>query len=121
VRLVRATQTSVACPSQWDAYDEDGNYWYLRYRHGLGAAYRFLGPDWEYYSQAIDEYRFAHGHDLDGYITLEEFALRAGFGLASELREVGFTQYMANELDRRGAPTEIIEALGLPEPRENDE
>jgi hypothetical protein len=118
MRLVRATQTSIACPSQWDAYDEDGNYWYLRYRHGYGRAAQYPDADWSFKSQAVDNYEFEHGDEYDGFITLEEFALRAGFGLTSELREVEFTQHMSNELSAKGAPHDIIEALGLPEPTE---
>jgi hypothetical protein len=34
VRLVRLVQTCTACPSQWDAWAEDGTYYYVRYRHG---------------------------------------------------------------------------------------
>jgi hypothetical protein len=35
--LVRAVQTCQACLSQWDAWDLDGRYWYLRFRHGHGT------------------------------------------------------------------------------------
>lgn len=27
-------RTCDACPSQWDVYDRDGKYWYVRYRGG---------------------------------------------------------------------------------------
>lgn len=27
-------KTCTACPSQWDGYDDDGNYYYFRLRHG---------------------------------------------------------------------------------------
>jgi hypothetical protein len=99
VRLVRATQTSAACPSQWDAYDESGNYWYLRYRHGVGEARRYDDPDWiSSRARPLEVLTFEHGHPLDGVITLEEFALRAGFGLAAQLREVSFGEYLADGL-----------------------
>ena len=46
VTLVRAVQTCVACPSQWDAWDADGNYYYLRYRSGHGSVRRYRTENW---------------------------------------------------------------------------
>ena len=46
VTLVRIIQTCAAMPSQWDAWDLDGNYWYLRYRFSRGTAERQPGPDY---------------------------------------------------------------------------
>lgn len=120
MRLVKATQTSLACPSQWDAYDEDGNYWYLRYRYGCGYA-RCYGSV-ENFDELTDEQwrnptevlEFEHGHPLDGTITLDEFALRAGIALTSELRETSFNQYLANQLAEAGAPDEMIGYFNLP-------
>lgn len=34
--LTKVVQTCSACPSQWDAWDADGNYYYLRFRFGHG-------------------------------------------------------------------------------------
>lgn len=31
VRLARLIRTCTACPSQWDAWAEDGTYYYVRY------------------------------------------------------------------------------------------
>lgn len=120
MRLVSATQTSFACPSQWDAFDEDGNYWYLRYRYGTGEA-RCYGKTKSFDELSDEQWRnptqvlsFAHGHLLDGSITLDEFALRAGIGLTSELRETSFNQYLANQLAEKGAPDELVEYFNLP-------
>lgn len=33
-QLVRVIETCSACPSQWDAWDADGVYYYIRYRFG---------------------------------------------------------------------------------------
>lgn len=35
--LVRSRQTCSAAPSQWDCWDIDGKYWYLRFRSGYGT------------------------------------------------------------------------------------
>lgn len=48
VVLVKAVHTSFACPSQWDAWDADGQYYYLRYRHGHGTMNRYDNPEWSY-------------------------------------------------------------------------
>ncbi|MER7766992.1 hypothetical protein [Kitasatospora sp. NPDC096140] len=44
-KLVRVVQTCSACPSQWDAWTADGQYLYLRYRHGEGSVEWHPGPD----------------------------------------------------------------------------
>ncbi|WP_255369534.1 hypothetical protein [Kitasatospora sp. MBT63] len=36
-RLARVVLTSPTNPSQWDAWTGDGQYLYLRYRHGVGS------------------------------------------------------------------------------------
>lgn len=90
VTLVRARQTSVACPSQWDAWDGAGNYWYLRYRGAFGSARQYAqGPAWyldESYPEPAETLSFDNedADPLDGCIGLEEFARRAGLTLALE-------------------------------------
>lgn len=34
MKLAKLVKTLSACPSQWDGWDADGNYYYVRYRHG---------------------------------------------------------------------------------------
>ncbi|GAA3267866.1 hypothetical protein [Streptomyces labedae] len=43
--LVRVVRTCSAHPSQWDAWTAEGQYLYLRYRHGEGCVERRPGPD----------------------------------------------------------------------------
>ncbi|MCB0485997.1 MAG: hypothetical protein KDC47_07370 [Flavobacteriaceae bacterium] len=38
IKLTKITKTSFACPAQWDAWDEEGNYYYFRFRHGYFRA-----------------------------------------------------------------------------------
>lgn len=75
--LVRAEQTCYACPSQWDAWDLDGRYWYLRYRHGHGT----MGRDY-----VTDALEFSTG-DGGGVIELQEFCERIGVTWAPELAD----------------------------------
>lgn len=104
VTLVRAIQTSIACPSQWDAWDADGNYYYLRYRSGFGSIQRFDGPiddyppgEWGQHSGEVIA-TFEHGHPLDGWMTLDEFAVHAGINL--ELAEnTPFWRNIKDKLD----------------------
>lgn len=79
--IVRATQTSYACPSQWDAWTDTGQYLYLRYRGGLGTVQAFDSPDPSQWPHTPPEIRFAHGHPLDGCMALTEFAEHAGLTL----------------------------------------
>ena len=83
VILVRTVQTCGACPSQWDAWDLDGNYWYLRYRHGRGTAERQPSPDvdtWEWREPNIGFDGAAAGM-ADGVISLEDFCRLSGLNL----------------------------------------
>ena len=33
IKIKSIVRTCSACPSQWDMWDKDGNYYYVRYRH----------------------------------------------------------------------------------------
>lgn len=85
VILVKIVQTCVACPSQWDAWDLDGNYWYLRYRHGHGTAERQRGPDpgtWTNVGAPDISFQPDGAGHLDGSISLEDFCRHAGLNIA---------------------------------------
>ncbi|MFE2670717.1 hypothetical protein [Streptomyces mirabilis] len=45
MRIARTVRTCRSCPSQWDAWTEDGQYLYLRYRHGIGSVERQPSAD----------------------------------------------------------------------------
>ena len=34
IHVVKIEQTCFGCPSQWDAHDREGHYYFIRYRHG---------------------------------------------------------------------------------------
>lgn len=121
--LVRAVQTSIACPSQWDAWDAEGNYYYLRYRSGCGSIDRLwdLQVHFESYEDSEtgeERYRrageqiasFEYGHPLDGCIELAEFCELTGVKLAEDADVTGFGRYLAeamvdalSEVDPEGA------------------
>jgi hypothetical protein len=73
--LRHAVQTCIACPSQWDAWDTDGNYWYLRYRHGRGTMERQPTPDPRTWT-SWENITFDTGDD-GGYLELKEFCRHA--------------------------------------------
>lgn len=43
ITLIHAIQTCHAIPTQWDAWDTNYKYWYLRFRGGLGS----IGRDYD--------------------------------------------------------------------------
>lgn len=77
VTLVRVEQTCSARPSQWDAWDTEGNCWYLRYRWGRGSVQNW---DDEYIPDREFDLTATRG-EYDGTITLEEFCELAGLRL----------------------------------------
>lgn len=90
--IVRAERTCSACPSQWNAWDDAGGYWYLRYRYSHGTASRYAeGEDWfqvAWAPEPLAELSFDTADEygpLDGSISLAEFAGRCGLRLAPEL------------------------------------
>lgn len=115
VTLVRVVQTCMACPSQWDAWDADGNYYYLRYRSSHGSVRRYHSENWvesggdEYVETVAD---FTYGHPFDGHISLEEFAHLAGIALAPGLMRTGYGDHLRDEL--------ILNGTVGPEMLEND-
>ncbi len=115
--ITKAVQTCMACPSQWDTWDAEGNYYYLRYRSGCGSVDQYENENWvdapwvdnpdqtqpgwirranTAYIRTVAE--FQYGHPLDGSITLEEFAAHAGITLAPGLDRTGFWRNIKNQL-----------------------
>jgi hypothetical protein len=110
VTLARVVQTSSGCPAQWDGWDEEGRYYYLRYRYGTGEVRQYRTPDW--HRTRKDELirvvtTFEHGHPLDGVIALGEFAENAGITIAAGAALTGFWDHARDELVMRGM-TELL-------------
>lgn len=97
VILVKVIETCGACPSQWDAWDADGNYWYLRYRGNRGSAKRERNPDWTTWTDGPPNIFFDTSDEygpLHGVMSLTEFCRRAGLNLHpdAELRLSDWTR-----------------------------
>lgn len=78
--LVRAVQTCAACPAQWDAWDASGQYYYLRFRSGLGSVETAESAK-DYVDISTPNTlitSFEHGDRWAGEMTLEEFLAHAG-------------------------------------------
>jgi hypothetical protein len=69
--LTRIIQTCRACPSQWDAWDADGQYYYLRYRFGHGTIDTARAPNDLHDAETIAQ--FNYGGAYDGDIGIAEF------------------------------------------------
>ena len=105
ITITRAVQTCMGCPSQWDAWDADGNYYYLRYRSGHGSVTRYEDENW-YHSPVEQDHQvisdFEYGHPLDGIISLVDFAPLAGMALAPGLVYTGFGDHLRDGLVTEG-------------------
>lgn len=83
-RLVRVVETCHACPSQWDAWTTEGQYLYLRYRHGIGSVEEQPSNDldtWDMDRPPLVEWDDDTGN---GDIDLDEFLEKAGLQLAPD-------------------------------------
>jgi hypothetical protein len=67
--LIRIIRTCKASPSQWNAWDAKGRYWYLRYRDGRGT----MGPDYETMTEC-----FYADDRPDSLISIGDFLRRLG-------------------------------------------
>jgi hypothetical protein len=86
--IVKAVQTCWACPSQWDAWTDTGQYLYLRYRYGHGTVTAFEGPNWEEWTRRDAPLaEFSTCNPWDGIISLQAFAEKAGLTLSDDLEE----------------------------------
>jgi hypothetical protein len=116
ITLVRVIRTSIACPSQWDAWDPEGRYYYLRFRHGYGAvksaeSHEAYESAWEaaHWDEDAKQWRgleaitlvaeFEDEDERRGDISLEEFCQRAGLTLASDIERTAFWRNISNQLN----------------------
>lgn len=101
ITIVRVVETCVACPSQWDGWDTEGKYYYLRYRFGCGTMTHYPGgPNfWERPEEEGELIAsFGYGGAYDGDIRLTQFARHAGISLDPKLSETTWEQHFAQQL-----------------------
>lgn len=79
MKIVKAEQTCGACPSQWDAWTDEGRYVYLRYRWGCGSVTYYDDEITDRGRNVVKE--FYTGDPYDGVISLEDFCIQAGIEL----------------------------------------
>ncbi|WP_331721175.1 hypothetical protein [Streptomyces sp. NBC_00454] len=81
--LARVVQTSSAYPSQWDAWTVEGQYLYLRYRHGVGSVERHPSDDIGTWDAEESELLVEWDDGTDGgVIELADFLAAAGLRFA---------------------------------------
>jgi hypothetical protein len=85
--LAKVVQTCWACPSQWNAWDAEGRYYYLRYRSGIGTVDTYPDPDPDTWNEPPigAAARFEHGDELDGQISLHDFLALAGLRITGRV------------------------------------
>ena len=64
IEIIKLKQTYGACPSQWDAWDAEDNYYYVRYRHGLLTVHKNRKESAIYHKRI--------GDHMDGCMNWEE-------------------------------------------------
>ena len=123
IRITRAVQTAMMCPSQWDTWDSEGNYYYLRFRHGTGMMVHYKTEHWADASdvKSYEEWvcppdnvynmnseflgftaNFEYGDEWLGDISLDKFAELAGFELDENLHYTNFGNHIRDELVKEG-------------------
>ncbi|WP_241748421.1 hypothetical protein [Streptomyces sp. M3] len=86
VTLAQVVRTCLASPSQWDAWTTDGQYLYLRYRHGEGSVDQHPSEDtdtWDVGDGSRLLTMWDDGTD-GGEIALPDFLAAAGLRLAPD-------------------------------------
>jgi len=69
--MTRLVRTCSACPAQWDAWDADGQQYYIRYRHGWFSLEAVSGPNWVHdHSEPRSIVEQGYG-DVDGGVMAE--------------------------------------------------
>lgn len=90
VTLIRLEQTCWACPSQWNVWDVDGTYYYIRFRWGrLTVDKGEVGAPTIFDSQISDE--------MDGLLGTDEMLAATGMRLSPS------TDWGCRTTDRRAS------------------
>lgn len=91
--LAKVRLTCIAAPSQWNAWDAAGQYYYLRYRFGRATVDSFKSPNYEEWPPTELGQLFTWTHpDREEYgnlcyhgdMTLREFCEHTGIRIADD-------------------------------------
>ncbi|MER6064841.1 hypothetical protein ABT167_27440 [Streptomyces sp. NPDC001792] len=87
IRISRVVQTTCCVPVQWDAWTDEGQYLYLRYRQGVGSVTPYPSNDYTTWDPTVEPI-IAWNDGTGGYdITLEGFAATAGLDLSAAITD----------------------------------
>lgn len=87
ITLVKARLTCISVPSQWDAWDARGQYYYLRYRFGHATVEAWPSPNLEDWLTVPRDLRAEWYHPerirlgnqyYGGFMTLQDFCDHTG-------------------------------------------
>jgi hypothetical protein len=119
ITLARVVCTLSCVPTQWDAWDTEGRYYYLRYRFGRGTVDTYDDPDSDTWN-VIPDGRIAQFHDENdpwcGEIELDEFLRRAGMTLMPGAEVVPHEEYLRLARQMQADTTALRRALGRDAP-----
>src|ERR1700685_2747894 len=119
IRIVRAVQTAMMLPTQWDLWDTDDNYYYARFEEGHGTLRQYQDDDWVGAPwKKVDETQPGWGitantkfictvatfdtDEWDMFIPLQDFAALSGIELDPQVYEAGFGDHVRDELIKDG-------------------
>jgi hypothetical protein len=107
-------------PAQWDLWDTNDNYYYARYRHGCGELRQYQTENWvDAPRKEVDKTQpgwgirenaeyirtiaiFETDDEWDGFITLEDFAVKTGIILDPQIYQTGYGDHVRDELIKGG-------------------
>jgi hypothetical protein len=115
--LARVVCTCPSVPTQWDAWDTNGQYYYLRYRFGRGTVDAYDDSNPATWDVVPDGYTAAFrdpDEPLKGEIELDEFLEQAGLQLAPGAVVVPYGEYVT--LAHRTTDDEVLLRHELEEP-----
>ena len=85
--IVKIKQTCYACPSQWDMWTKEGDYYYVRYRYGWLSLDKVVGSTW------TELYAEEKGGEWDGIMDTDEMMKHLSdiIAFADEVEEIDGT------------------------------
>jgi hypothetical protein len=136
IRIIRAVQTAMMLPSQWDLWDTNDNYYYARFEEGHGTLRQYQDDDWvgAPWKTDIDETQPGWAaaantkfictvatfdtDEWDMFIPLQDFAVLIGIELTPDCYSIGVGDHLRDELIKNGMV--MFLEMGGNEPDQNE-